>query len=238
MIRHQDYLDISQSPDRRTFDGMLVKFAQTLEFGLVSAALVVERPGREAIFVTSGNRPEGFLEASKNLSDSKRDPVLRRMKRLNVPFIYDQSLYVSEGAADLWDAQAQFGYHTGIAMALHLPAGKHFLLGVDRDKPLPRSDSRLTRMLADLQLLAVHAQDAAVRLFGFDDAVIADVPHLTSREKEVLKWTMEGKSAREVADILGMSENTVNFHLRNVMTRMDVSSKHQAVRKAVAAGLI
>ncbi len=238
MIRHQDYLDISQAPDRPTFDRMLVKFGQSLDFGLVSAALVVERPGREAIFVTSGNRPEGFLEASKNLVDSKRDPVLRRMKRLSVPFIYDQDLYVAEGAADLWDLQAPFGYHTGIAMALHLPGGKHFLLGVDRDKPLPRRDSRITRLLADLQLLAVHAQDAAVRLFGYDETLLAEVPRLTKREKEVLKWTMEGKSARDVADILGMSENTVNFHLRNVMSRMDVSSKHQAVRKAVAAGLI
>lgn len=238
MIRHQDYLDVSLAQDRESFESRLLNFANRLDFGLVSTALVVERPGRESLFISAGNRPEGFLEASKNVPDSRRDPVLRRLKKLSVPFIYDQRLYVDEGAADLWDVQAPFGYRTGIAMALHLPGGRHFLLGVDRETPLPRSDARITRLLAHLQLLAVHAQDAAVRIFGTEEPTGTDKVHLTHREREVLQWTMEGKSARDVADILSMSENTVNFHLRNVMTRMGVSSKHLAVRKAQAAGLL
>ncbi len=238
MIRHQDYLDVSLAADRRTFEDRLVTFANRLDFGLVSATVVIEHPGREALFVTTSNRPEGFLEASKNVADSKRDPVLRRLKRMSVPVIYDQGLYVEDGSADLWDMQAPFGFRTGIAMALHLPGGRHFILGVDRDKPLPRNDARVTRLVAHLQLLAVHAQDAAMRLFSAEEPQSSGKMHLTRREREVLQWTMEGKSARDVADILGMSENTVNFHLRNVMLRLGVSSKHLAVRKAHAAGLI
>ena len=238
MIRHQDYLDVSLAQDRESFEDRLVRFAHRLDFGLVSTILVIERPGRESQLITTGNRPEGYLEASKSAPDSRRDPVLHRLKKLSVPFIYDQQLYVNEGAADLWDLQAAFGYRTGIAMAMHLPGGRHFALGVDRESPLPRSDARVTRLLAHLQLLAVHAQDAAVRIFGAEEPSSGDKLRLTHREREVLQWTMEGKSARDVADILGMSENTVNFHLRNVMTRMGVSSKHLAVRKALAAGLL
>ena len=100
MIRHQDYLDVSLAQDRESFESRLLNFANRLDFGLVSTALVVERPGRESLFISAGNRPEGFLEASKNVPDSRRDPVLRRLKKLSVPFIYDQRLYVDEGAAE------------------------------------------------------------------------------------------------------------------------------------------
>ena len=37
----------------------------------------------------------------------------------------------------MWEVQARFGYCSGIAMALHMPEGRHFFLGVDRDKPVP-----------------------------------------------------------------------------------------------------
>ncbi len=49
-------------------------------------------------------------------------------------------------------------------MALHLPEGRHFAFGVERDKPLPSDTGELQRLVADLQLFAVHAQDAAMRL--------------------------------------------------------------------------
>lgn len=238
MLRHQDYLDISQANDRPTFDKLLVKFAQSLEFGIVSCALVVEHPGTHPVFVVAGNTPEGFVEASKSLAGARRDPVLKRLKRLSVPFIYDQALYVNDLASDLWEEQAAFGLRTGVAMALHLPGGKHFLMGVDREQALPQHDNQMTRLLADLQLLAVHAQDAAVRLLGREVESKSPTPHLTGREKQVLQWTMEGKSAWAVGEILQLSENTINFHLRNVMAKLEVSSKHQAVLKAMSLGLI
>ncbi|MCU0774004.1 MAG: LuxR C-terminal-related transcriptional regulator, partial [Ideonella sp.] len=202
-------------------------------------ALVVEHPGpaRPASFISVGNTPEAFVTNYQNLADSLRDPVLRRMKHLSVPFLYDQDLYTEEDAGDLWEQQAAYGYRTGISVALHLPGHRHFLLGMDREQPLPRDERRLTRLFADLQLLAVHAQDAAQRLL----APLADrepVPRLTERELEVLRWTMDGKSAWAVGEILGISEHTVNFHLRNVFGKLGASSKHQAVLKALALGLI
>lgn len=237
-MRLSDYYEISQAPDRQSFERRLVDFAHEMDFGLISAALVVDCPGREPVFVMLGNTPQAFLEASRDVADSVRDPVLKRMKRLNAPFLYDQSTYVEEGAADLWETQAAYGYRTGISMALHLPGGRHFLMGVDRDRALSSDDVQLTRMMADLQLLAVHAQDAAVRLLLDEAQERMGLPRLTAREREVLRWTGEGKSSWEVGAILGMSEHTVNFHVRNLMSKLDVTSKHQAVLKALSMGLI
>ena len=126
---------------------------------------------------------------------------------------------------------------TGLAVALHLSNRRHFLLGLDRETPLPKEDEDVTALLANLQLLAVHAQDAALRLIGVQSAP-GDDPKLTAREKEILRWTMEGKTAWAVGQILRVSEHTVNFHLRNAQKKLDASSKHQAVLRALALGIL
>jgi DNA-binding CsgD family transcriptional regulator len=237
-MRYQDYLEVSASTDVEHFERRLVRFVGDMGFGLVSAALVVDAPGQAPRFAMIGNTPEAFFDSSRSAMDSKRDPVLRRLRNATVPFVYDQALYVAEGAADLWEEQAAHGYQTGISMALHMPEGRHFLLGVDRAEALPQSVDELTRLMADLQLLAVYAQDTAVRLLLTGPSPSVQPVRLTPREREVLVWTREGKSAWAVGQILAMSEHTVNYHLRNVMRKMDVSSKHLAILRAQAMGLL
>jgi DNA-binding CsgD family transcriptional regulator len=236
-MRLQRFLDVSQSCDVETFERRLVGFAQELEFGIAAAVLVNDPPGQDPTVVSVGNTPQAYREAAHNLSDVRRDPVIRRLKSLSVPFIYDQDLYVEEGAGDLWEQQASYGYRTGIAVALHLPGHRHFLLGVNREAALPREDEKLTRMLADLQFLAVHAQDAAQRLL-LAPAAGSDAPHLTPRELDILRLTRDGKSAWVAGQILAISEHTVNFHLRNIQRKLNTTSKHQAVLVAMRHGLI
>ncbi len=220
----------------RSFENGLVYIAERMEFGHINAALVIEQGQMDPIFLALGNTPVEFLNASKNVDNSKRDPVLQKMKKLSVPFIYDQATYVDSGAGDLWEEQAAHGFRTGVSVALHLPGEKHFLLGVDRAQSLPDDDVELTRMMAQLQLLAVHAQDAALRLMtkGTLDAEI----RLTQRETEALKLTMDGFTAAAIADRLNVSESTVQFHLTNVRKKFGASSKHQAVLRAIQLGLI
>jgi DNA-binding CsgD family transcriptional regulator len=240
-MRLQSFYDVSQSVDSASFQARLVDMANELDFPLVSAALVLADPAtRQAPQVFAvGNTPQAYLEASQNNDSVARDPVIRQMKSLSLPFWYDQGFYTSAGAGDLWEEQAAFGYRTGIAVALHLPDHKHFILGVDRDVPLPEGEGQLTRMMADLQLLAVHAQAAAVKvLLPKPSESDTPTPRLTPREVEILRWTMEGKSAWGVGQLLSVSEHTVNFHLRNIFRKLDASSKHQAVLKALALKLI
>jgi len=163
-VRLQDYQDVADATDLQSLESRLVKFANEMNFGIISGALVIEQGVGRAQTFHLGNTPQAFLSTFANTSIGQRDPVMRRLKRLSAPFVYDQSMYVAEQATDLWDLQAPFGYKTGIAMALHLPGGKHFVMGVDRTEPLPDDEVALTRLMADLQLLSVHAQDSAVRL--------------------------------------------------------------------------
>jgi DNA-binding CsgD family transcriptional regulator len=63
-------------------------------------------------------------------------------------------------------------------------------------------------------------------------------PSLTPREVESLRWTMDGKTAWEVGNILGISERTAVLHVNNAMHKLGCVNKHQAVLKALRLGLI
>ncbi len=61
---------------------------------------------------------------------------------------------------------------------------------------------------------------------------------LTPKEKEVLTWASLGKSNSVIADIINISENTVDFHFRQIFKKLDVNSRVLAVVKALTHGFI
>lgn len=63
-------------------------------------------------------------------------------------------------------------------------------------------------------------------------------PELTGRELEVLTLVGEGKTSREIAEQLYISENTVRNHVRNVLDKLGLKSRFEAVTWAHREGLI
>jgi DNA-binding CsgD family transcriptional regulator len=64
------------------------------------------------------------------------------------------------------------------------------------------------------------------------------LPTLTKREKEVLYWIKEGKSAWDTGKLLAISEPTITFHLKNIYKKLEVVNRPHAVAKAISYGLI
>ena len=231
------YAEVLEARTRDEFRLEVVRFTQRLGFQTVSALTVIDRaPGRSE-FIAVDNTPPGFAEVYANPSLGRRDPVMQHCRRQTVPIIWNQQTYLSHDAGELWEQQARFGYRTGIAMALHMPEGRHFILGVDRDRPLPDDRDELQRVVADLQLFAVVAQDAAMRLL-VPAAQQPERPALTPRELEALRWTMECKTAWEVGAVMGITERTANLHVNSAAHKLGCANKHQAVLKALRLGLI
>ncbi len=61
---------------------------------------------------------------------------------------------------------------------------------------------------------------------------------LTPREREVLAAVRDGFSNKEVARRLGVSDQTVKFHLSAIYAKLDAASRTEAVTRAVRQGLI
>ncbi len=237
-LLHGSFLSVMQAETEAVFRQEVIRFANELGFDYVSAMTVVDQSLTHSEFYTVDNTPRAYKDGFQNSQIWRQDPVMQHCKRGTVPILWDQATYVRNGVESLWEEQAAFGYRTGVALAMHLPQGRHFMLGVDRDQALPADAMALTRIVADLQLFAVHAQDAALRLFVPPNVIALERPKLTPRELEALRWTMEGKTAWEVGTILGISERTAVLHLQNAMHKLESTNKHQAVLKALRLGLI
>ena len=61
---------------------------------------------------------------------------------------------------------------------------------------------------------------------------------LTPRETEVLALVAEGLSNKAIADELGISDQTVKFHVSSIAGKLGAASRTDAVRRAVRRGLL
>jgi two-component system nitrate/nitrite response regulator NarL len=63
-------------------------------------------------------------------------------------------------------------------------------------------------------------------------------PSLTAREQEVLQWMATPMTYRQIAHQLGVSEETIRTHARNILEKMGQPNRAQAVLAALRQGLI
>ena len=92
------------------------------------------------------------------------------------------------------------------------------------------AEARVAGVAADALLLPPPAE-------GVDD----DEPlpeRLTAREIEVLELVAEGRPNRAIAARLGISDQTVKFHLASITGKLGAANRTDAVRRGVRAGLI
>ncbi len=66
----------------------------------------------------------------------------------------------------------------------------------------------------------------------------APPPALSAREREVLLWAAQGKTAWETSTILGISPKTVEFHLGNCGRKLGTATKAQTILAAARRGLL
>ena len=67
---------------------------------------------------------------------------------------------------------------------------------------------------------------------------LAKAPPLTEREREILRWLAEGLQNKEIARELGISLATVRNHVHNMLEKLDVHSKLEAVSLAFRQGWV
>jgi DNA-binding NarL/FixJ family response regulator len=123
-----------------------------------------------------------------------------------------------------------------------IAAGAAGLIARRLDGPHPRVVSDLLRRAAagELILPATHltALVDLVRVSKLDRSAGAKVDALTRREREVLALLADGQTTQEVADALSISVMTVQSHVKNVLAKLGVHSKVEAIRFAWRSGAL
>ncbi len=98
----------------------------------------------------------------------------------------------------------------------------------------------LERLLA--RLMGAPAPEPQTEAPAPAPSVAADSPEpaseLTARQIECLRWSAQGKSSWDIAQILGISPRTVDEHLDNACKKLGVKRRAQAAVAAAKAGLL
>jgi LuxR family transcriptional regulator, quorum-sensing system regulator SolR len=162
------------------------------------------------------------------------DPSVVRASRSTMPFVWSDELFVS--ARNLWEDAKAHGLEYGWAQSCRDVQGISGMLTLSRSRE-DLSDSELRAKIAEMIWLVQMAHLGMSRCLTPRLLPEAEVV-LSNREIEVLRWTAEGKTSGEVADILRIAERTVNFHISNATLKLNASNKTAAVIRASVLGLL
>ena len=159
------------------------------------------------------------------------DPIVSRAPLARVPFAWNQLRDLTPVNRRMFNEAKEIGLRNGVAVSIHGPAGEVFVTSI----VTPYAEVRAERDLHAVNLLVNQFHTAYL---GLVEPTGPEPVMLTLRERECLLWSARGKSSWDIGIILSISENTVNFHLKNAMAKLEAGSRIMAIVKAIRYGLI
>ena len=217
--------------------GLFVKAAGDLGLDRAVYADVTMLPNSEIVPQSFAvNYPEDWTNYYFERGYDQVDPASKYCAVSTAPFLWeDLPQYVPYNKAEklCMDQCDEAGLHNGVCIPLWGPFGQHSRVGLASSDPM--IDVRPN--LDTLFLLTVQFKNAYSRLIEANQPGAKRVK-LTFREREILSWCFKGKSSWVIGEILDISENAVNFHIKNAMKKLNCNSRMMCVLKAIRLGLI
>ncbi|SCB52690.1 helix-turn-helix transcriptional regulator [Rhizobium lusitanum] len=188
-------------------------------------------PGRPlfADNVLATNWPTDLLNAYKSRNLLTESPLIRRLERTvlpvpTMPLLLARAPHPSHRPQD--GIFINEGFSFTFAVALSDSEQRRYVCLMSGRRRVERHEEMAMLMMALMG--AVDSYSSRSRA--------TDV--LTPREKECLRWASEGKTSREIGQILALSNHTIDGYLRAAMEKLDAVTRTQAVATASKLGLI
>lgn len=211
----------------------LQRQTQQLEFDYFSLCVRHPVPFTRPKISVESSYPQAWMNYYQAENFFAIDPVLKSENFIHGHLPWNDKLF--QDSMILWDAARDHGLRKGISQCLMLPNHALGFLSVSRTsllgKMMPEDEIELRlQVLVQLSLLTLTRLE--------NEMVLTPEMKFSKREREILKWTAEGKTSAEIAIILSISENTVNFHQKNMQKKFNAPNKTQIACYAAATGII
>lgn len=199
----------------------LIMTLPTIDFAEIGATKIITNWPAEMV---------DYYDAHNLMVDS---PVVRRMLRSTSPFNYDVAeinTHRGEGKkATVIDLFRRYGMEKGAYFPVHDAAGGRGAMSISGSRNLSMIEMAKILFIATLiyDRLSQLTLNEKHRPIGF-----------TSSELDCLRLTAGGRKGPEIAEILELSENTVNNHIGSAMKKLGCTTRTQAVVSALRLNLI
>lgn len=208
------------------------------EFGL-RYFIVFTLPGFEAEKLSTqsivSNWPQEIMGKYDAAHMVRHSASIRKLRLTTIPFSYGMTEWIGDASdsgnfEDLAQIMQLNGMMVGHFFPVHDALGNRGSVVWSGETNNLEFDDRLV-----LQMISIHVFN---RLAEIGAAWKSGQVVLTEREVQCLSWTAAGKTSLEIAEILGLSEHTVNHYLNQVTRKLEAVNRTQAVVKAIRRGLI
>lgn len=219
------------------------------EWSAILFAIAKEHGFEQTVYGIVPNRQtpleEAFLRSNysprwRTKYDSEKlhyvDPTVGHCLGSTLPLIWEPKTFNDQRQKELYEEACGYGIRSGITYPVHGANGEFGVISFVSDTLADKKFRReLGRFMPELALIRDYVFESSLR---FANPSPRDAVRLTHRELESLKWAMMGKSSWEISRIMNCAEATVNFHFANARRKFKVTTRQQAVVKAIRLGLI
>jgi len=212
-----------------------IDFTKQYGFG---HGLIYDRPKYKSIEydnILSVSLPESWLERYITGKYISRDPIVRALDHTRGSFTWEESLRFGDySRADqniVFEAR-DHGLHGGFVVPIAGPRTRQAMVTIGGEG---QALSRRDRTELHFAALYAHAHIRALCAHYYRGA---DLPELSSRERECLEWAAMGKSDWEIGEILAIASSTAGWHIERAKRKLGVSTRIQAVVIALQRGAI
>lgn len=180
------------------------------------------------------NWPAELLHQYDHEGLLSRSNVLRTLKQSSVPFSVDMEFrtrgHDDATAKKILELFGRFGMNNSLWCPVQDPSGQRGAVSFHGE-----TFNLTPKCIAEIAFIAAHVFSRLAYVRSLD----ARVPEtLTDREIDCLNWTAAGKTSAEIADILTLSEHTVNHYLNRATKKLNTVNRTQAVARALRIGII
>lgn len=224
---------MSRCFDEKSLFQRVRKAAKALEFDHVAYGLRMSLPFTDSKVFLVSNYPAGWRSRYKEAGYLETDPTVLHGRRSQAPVTWNDDLFAQ--TPDFWTEARSFGLREGWAQSSIDGRGVAGMLTLSRSRQ-KLSPAELRAKDAPMRWL-VNVSHVAFSRMLTPKLDPAPEPSLTEREVEVLKWIADGKTSRDTAEILGISIETVNFHMKNAISKLGAPNKTAAAVRAAILGL-
>ncbi len=212
---------------------LLEREARSLGFDFYAYAVRHSIPFTRPKTEIYGSYPQSWMERYHQQNYAAIDPAVLNGLRSTEMVVWSDALF-GKGSV-LWGEAREWGLRVGATLPIRTPDGGLSLLSVARESTaislVEREEIRL-RLRCIIELVTMRLGELG------HPSTQSEQLELSAREREILQWTADGKSSGEIAVILSISVNTVNFHLKVIQKKFGAANKTLAAAYAAVLGLI
>ena len=163
------------------------------------------------------------------------DAAIQMAMRSSKPVVWTDKLYQQNKI--LWQEMKRNGHSVGITQSCWGAQSIAGFLSFSRQSGAI-SKAELKELELELHQISLSLFSKVYDFYHLDETYNTEDQIITLREREILRWTGDGKTAEDISIILNITPRTVHFHMNNVLNKLIVSNKVHAVMKAHLIGLL